>query len=74
MIGEGRGRGHGLAIDPAFTLDGCSVFRRAFDPGAEGGEPERSFDFGGNGPGAVAFLKGHFFQGRSAQAATRREK
>ena len=53
---------------------GRALFGLALDAGAERGKPERALDFGGHGPGAVAFMERHFFEGGAAQAAAWSEK
>jgi hypothetical protein len=70
MIGESRGGAHRLAVDPAGR---CAAYRRRrrFDAGAERGEPEHAFDFGGDRPGSVALGERHVVQRGAAQPAAR---
>ena len=74
MVGKGRRRRDRLAIDPVFTRRRAVIEWRALDTGAEGGEPKRALDLGGNGPrgiagtvAAIALLEGHFFERGAAK-------
>ena len=51
-----------------------AVLGRPLDAGAERGEPQRAFDFGGNRPGAVALAEGDLLERGAAQPAAGREK
>jgi len=73
VLGKGARGAYRLAIDPRLALRAFIACGR-LNPGAEHRRTERSLDFGGNRPGAVALRRRDIFDRGAAQAAARREK
>ena len=71
MIRQGRDRHGGLAVDAALAGNRSILRCGRLDPGAQGGEPERAVDVGGDRPRAVAFLKRDLIERGAAQPASR---